>query len=137
MRYLYLPMLALLLVSVLLDLIAWGALPELGATGQRIHAAAHRENTIAVAYIAAGTPLTEAVPALRRAGARWLRSACAEGFARIDEAPRAAMDIMLGPAYNRAHGRLKLMYYAPPWLLLATLAAWTLRPRQIRLVGAR
>lgn len=138
MRHLYLYVFALFLGTLLLDLTVWGALPGLGSTGRQIEAAAHREHRIAVAYIAAGTPLGEAFPWLRETGASWLRQACGDdGLARIDEAPRVAMDIVLGPTRNGAHRRLKLAYHAPPWLLLMALAAYAARPRQVSLMGRR
>lgn len=138
MRHVYLYVLVLFLGTLMLDLVAWGALPELGSTGRRIDVAAHREHRIAVVYIAAGAPLGEAFPQLRAAGASWLRKALDEdGLARIDEAPRVAMDIVLGPTRSGSHRRLKLAYHAPPWLLLMTLVAYAARPRQVRLMGRR
>lgn len=136
MRHLYLYLFVLFLGTLMLDLVVWGALPELGSTGERIDVAAHREKRIAVAYIAAGTPLGEAFPPLRQTGARWLRKACGEdGLARIDAAPRVAMDIILGPTRNSSQRRLKLVYHASPWLLLLTLVAYAARPRQVRMMG--
>lgn len=129
--------LALLLWSAAFNLIVWGAVPSLPEVGPQIAASAHREAPLATTYIVLGTPLDDAVPALRSYGADWLEQAWSEGFPRIAEDGRVAMDLITGTTWNGAHRWLQFVYWLPPLLLPVFLLFWIRRPRQIRMMGAR
>lgn len=129
--------LVLLFLSMAFNLVVWGAVPSLPEVGPHIAASAHREAPLATTYIVLGAPVDEAVPALRAYGEDWLQSAWSEGFPRIAEDGRVAMDLITGTTWNSAHRWLKFVYWMPPLLVPIFLLLWIRRPRQIRMMGAR
>ncbi|MCK9537767.1 hypothetical protein [Dokdonella sp.] len=136
-RRLYLIALVLFFASLAYDSIVWGALPGLPDIGDGIVASARREAPLASAYIALGSPLDAAVPALQAFGERHLRAALEQGFAQIGDDATAAMDVIFHTTWNSAHRWLKTAYWAPPVFLLLSLVLWTRRPRQVRAFGRR
>ncbi|ANB17965.1 hypothetical protein [Dokdonella koreensis] len=129
--------LGMLVLTLAFDLVVWGAVPSLPHVGEHIAASARREAPLAATYIFLGRPIDDAVPTLRGYGAGWLEQAWSEGFARIAEDGRVAMDLVTGSTWNAAHRWIKLAYWAPPVLLPVFLVLWARRPRQIRMMGAR
>jgi hypothetical protein len=138
MKYrLYLIALALFLVSLLYNLVVWGAMPRLPEVGASIVDSARREAPLATTYIAIGGPLDSALSSAQSFGAQRLTDALGEGFARIHEDPSVAMDLIFNTTWNSAHRWLKTTYWAAPLFLLLTIVLWVLRPRQVRTLGPR
>ncbi|MEP7044358.1 MAG: hypothetical protein ABI843_14940 [Dokdonella sp.] len=134
-RRLYLFALLLFIVCLLYDLVVWGALPALPEVGAAIADSAHREAPLAATYIALGSRIDAAVPALQAFGAARLTDAFGEGFTRISEDSTVAMDLIFNTTWNSQHRWLKTMYWAAPVLLLLTILLWTRRPKPIRAMG--
>lgn len=129
--------LALLLVAFLWDLLLWGAVPDLPQVGSLIEHSAANEALLASIYLALGHPLDSAIPAFGSLGASMMTSGLEEGFARIVEAPNLAMDVILNASFNRTHAWIKMLYWAPPILLVAFLILWVIRPKTVNLVRKR
>lgn len=129
--------LSLFFVAVIYDLIVWGAVPALDEVGASIAGSARREAPLAATYIALGAPLDEAVPLLQSLGRERLTTALSESFERIREDKTVAMDLVLGPASNHQHRWIKVMYWAPPCLLLLTFVLWLRRPKPVRTLARR
>jgi hypothetical protein len=133
----YMIALALFVVSLLYDLIVWGALPLLPVVGTSIVDSAGREAPMATTYIALGRHIDAAVPALQAFGQDHLTAALGEGFERIRGDSTVAMDLIFNTTWNAQHRWLKTMYWAPLFFLLLTAIFWARRPRQVRTLGRR
>lgn len=134
-RRLHLIALVLFVLTLGYDLVVWGALPRFPGIGAQIAASARHEAVLATTYMALGGPLDAAVPALQGFGERRLSAAFAEGLAESDA--EAAMDVIFNSTWNAQHRWLKLMYWAPPLLLVLTLLLWSRKPRQVRVFSGR
>lgn len=136
-RRLHLIALVLFVLTLGYDLVVWGALPRFPHIGGAIVASARHEAPLATTYIALGSPLDAAVPALQAFGERRLAAAFEEGFAELDEDAGAAMDVIFNTTWNAHHRWLKLMYWAPPLWLVLGLLLWSRRPKPVRIFSGR
>jgi hypothetical protein len=136
-RHLHLIALGLFVLSLLYDIVVWGALPRLPGVGAAIVDSAHREAPLATTYIELGRGLDGALAPLQAFGERRLTDALGEGFARIGEDPTVAMDLIFNTTWNLQHRWIKTMYWAAPLLLLVTVLLWLRKPRQVRSFGRR
>ena len=129
--------LLLFFVSLIYDLLVWGAVPALDEVGPAIADSARREAPLAATYIALGAPIDAAIPFLQSFGRDRLTEAWSESFERIREDKTVAMDLVFGTTWNAQHRWIKTMYWAPPLLLLATLVLWLRRSKQVHMLTAR
>jgi len=136
-RRLYLIALVLFIVCFLYDLVVWGALPAVPDVGAGIVDSAQREAPLASTYIALGSRIDNALPWLQAFGVSRLTAAFSDGFARIAEDPDVAMDLIFNTTWNSEHRWMKMMYWAPPLLLLLTLLLYSRRAKQIHAIGRR
>ncbi len=136
-RRLHLISLVLLAVSLIYDIVVWGALPLLPGVGAAIAESARREAPIAATYIAIGSPLDAAMSPLQDFGQRRLTAAFGEGFERIQADNTVAMDLIFNTTWNGQHRWIKFMYWAPVVLILLSVSLWSRRPRQVRMIGRR
>lgn len=136
-RRLHLIAIAVFFLSLLYDVVVWGAMPLLPEVGSAIAESAHREAPLAATYILLGSPIDRAVPALQSFGEWRLVAALSEGFERIRADNTVAMDLIFNTTWNGQHRWLKLMYWAPVVLLLLAVVLWTRKPRQVRALGRR
>ncbi len=134
---LYLIALALFVVSLLYNLVVWGAMPRLPGVGPSIVDSARREAPLATTYIAIGDRIDGAFAPAQAFGAQRLNAALSEGFARIAEDHTVAMDLIFNTTWNSTHRWLKTAYWAAPFFLLLTIVMWMLRPRQVRVLARR
>jgi hypothetical protein len=136
-RYLHVIALAMFLLTLLLDLVFWGAVPGLPDVGPKIARSAHAEAILASTYMLLGGYLDAAVASLNDLGASVMTSALGDSFARIIEDPSLAMDLILSSTFNSTHRWVKLLYWAPPILFVAYLVLWVLRPKSVKLIPTR
>ncbi len=129
--------LVLVILTLLLDLTFWGAVPDLPDVGGAIKRSANSEAVLASTYIFAGGYLDSAIPALGHFGASVMSDALSPAFPQIVEQPNLAMDLILSSDFNAAHGWIKTLYWAPPILFLAYLLLWWLRPKAVKLIRTR
>jgi hypothetical protein len=47
------------------------------------------------------------------------------------------MDLIFNTTWNSEHRWMKIMYWAPPLLLLLTLLLYSRRPKQVHAIGRR
>jgi hypothetical protein len=134
---LYLIALGLFVVSLLYDLVVWGALPLLPEVGESIVNSASREALLASTYIALGRHIDAAIPALQAFGQQRLVDAIGEGFERIRGDSTVAMDLIFNTTWNARHRWLKTAYWATPFFLLLAAVLWSRRPKQVRTLGRR
>ena len=127
----------LFVVTLVYDVVVWGALPAVPDIGPGLAESAHREALLASSYMLLGTHLDAAVPPLQAFGVERLTDAFGEGFDRIREDPAVAMDLLFGNTWNFSHRWIKTMYWAPPLLLVLSAVLWLLRPKQVRTLGRR
>jgi hypothetical protein len=136
-RHLHTIALVLLVLSVFFDLILWGAVPDLETVGPLIEQSAGNEAFLASIYIGAGSALDGAMPTLGAFGGAVMKDGLADAFPAMIEAPNLAMDLILSTSYNGTHRWIRLLYWAPPVLLLLYLVLWIFRPRKVSLMGGR
>lgn len=136
-RHLHTLALALLLLTLVLDLSMWGAVPDLPKVGPHIQKSASTEALLASIYIALGQPLDATFGSLGNFGAAMMTDALSDGFARMVEPPNVCMDLILNESYNSTHGWVKILYWCPPILLVLFLILWAIRPKPVKLVGRR
>ncbi|GAA0722896.1 hypothetical protein [Dokdonella soli] len=136
-RRLHLIALVLFVLSLLYDIVVWGALPALPEVGASIADSARREAPLATTYIALGSGLDGAVPLLQSFGEKRLSDAFGESFARIRGDSTVAMDLIFNTTWNLQHRWLKTMYWAAPFFLVLAVILWTRRPKQVRVFGRR
>ena len=136
-RYLHTIALALFGLALCLDLVFWGAVPDLEGVGAQIVHSAHAEAFLASTYMALGSYLDAAVSGLHAFGTRVMTDALTPGFARIIEDPDVAMDLILNSSFNRSHDWIKTLYWAPPVLLVIFAILFVLRPKQVKLIRTR
>lgn len=129
--------LVLLVLSIFFDLVLWGAVPELETAGPLIEQSAHNEAFLASMYIGAGGVLDGAMPSLGAFGSAVMKDGLSDAFPAMIEAPNLAMDLILGASNNGTHGWIKLLYWAPPVLLVLYAVLWLFRPKKVTLVGRR
>ena len=134
---LYPAALGLFFVSLLYNLVVWGALPLLPDVGPSVVASARREAPLATTYIAIGRHIDGAFSSAQSFGARRLNEALGEAFTQIAQDNSAAMDLIFGATWNSAHRWLKAAYWATPLLLLLSIAFWILRPRRVHALARR
>lgn len=134
-RNLHLIALVLFLLSLGYNLLVWGAVPLLPGVGDAIAGSARREAPLVATYIALGSPIDAAVPALQAFGERRLTAALGEGFERIGADSTVAMDLIFSSTWNVQHRWLKTMFWLTPLLLLVTFVLWLKRPRKVHALG--
>ncbi len=136
-RYLHSIALVLLGLSLLFDLVLWGAVPDLPEVGPQIAHSAHSEAILASTYMALGGYLDAAIRGFHEFGTHMMSDALSPGFPRIIEDPNVAMDLILNSNFNRSHGWVKTLYWAPPILLVVFAVLFALRPKQVKLIRTR
>lgn len=136
-RRLHLIAMILFVVALLYDIVVWGAVPALPEVGASIADSARREAPLANTYIALGSRIDAAIPALQAFGVQRLTDAFGEGFPRIREDATVAMDLIFDTTWNHQHRWIKTMYWAAPFLLLLTIVLWVRRPKPVRVIGRR
>jgi hypothetical protein len=136
-RRLHLIALALFVLSLLYNLVVWGALPRVPEVGRQIADSAYREAPLAATYVGLGNLIDAAVPALQAFGERRVTDAFGEGFERIRNDGTVAMDLILHSSWNSDHRWIKTMYWMPPLLLVITVILWLRRSRAVRTLGRR
>lgn len=129
--------LVLFVLSLLYDVIVWGALPQIPDIGDDIVDSANREAPLAATYVLLGRPIDAAVPALQAFGEERLTDAFSEGFERIRVDSTVAMDLIFNTTWNAEHRWLKTVYWFPPLLLIVTFILWWRRPRKVATLGRR
>ncbi len=127
----------LFLVSLLYNLVLWGAVPALGEAGASIAESARREAPLAATYIALGSPIDRLISPLQGFGKQRLERAWGGAFERIVEDGTVAMDLLFGASMNRSHRWIKLAYWLPPPLLLVAFLLWLKRSRPVRSLSRR
>ena len=136
-RRLHLIALILFVLSLLYDIVVWGAAPSLPDVGDAIVGSANREAPLAATYIFLGRGIDAGVPLLRTFGEARLTGALGEGFERIRNDSTVAMDLIFGTTWNFQHRWLKTVYWAAPIFLLFAIVLWTRKPKQVRSLGGR
>lgn len=136
-RRLHLIALVLFVLSLLYDIVVWGALPALPDVGASIAASARAEAPLAATYIWLGRPVDAAIPALQAYGAKRLTRAFVEYFPRIRADASVAMDLVFDQAKNSQARSIRALYWAAPAFLLLSLILWGRRPKPVRVFGAR
>lgn len=136
-RHLHTIALVLLGLALLLDLALWGAVPDLPGVGPQIAHSAQSETMLASTYMFLGGFLDAAVGGLHAYGTQMMTDALSPGFARIMEDPNVAMDLILNADFNRSHGWVKTLYWAPPVLLVIFGILFAFRPKQVKLIRTR
>ncbi|HET8943049.1 MAG TPA: hypothetical protein VFN13_13795 [Rudaea sp.] len=119
------------------DLVMWGAAARLPDIGPKLQQSAQRQALFAHMYMTAGSALDAAVPWLDDWGTRHIQTALAQGFPRIKDDPRVAMDLIFSENWNSAHATLKLMYWAAPILGVLALVFWSRKPKKLHMMGSR
>jgi len=137
MKRLSVAALVLFALSLLYDLVVWGALPLVPEVGEDIVASANREAPLAATYILLGSPLDSAFPSLQAFGEAHLTAALSEGFPRIKADSTVAIDLIFNTTWNAQHGWLKTVYWMPPLMLVLAAISWWRRPRKIATFGRR
>jgi hypothetical protein len=136
-RHLHVVALVLFVLSLLYDLVVWGALPRIADVGEDIVASANREAPLAATDILLGNPNESAFSPLQAFGEARLTAALSEGFPRIKADSTVAIDLIFNTTWNAAHSWLKTVYWMPPlWLVLSAILWWR-RPRKITTFGRR
>jgi hypothetical protein len=136
-RHLHSIALVLFVLTLLYDVVVWGALPLIPEVGDDITDSANREAPLAATYILLGGSLDAAMPSLQAFGERRLTAAFSEGFPRIREDSTVAMDLIFNTTWNAEHRWLKMMYWCPPLLLLLSAIFWWRRPRKLSSFSSR
>lgn len=136
-KYLHTIALILLVLALFVDLVIWGAVPDLPEIGAHMVRSANTEAVLASAYIALGGPLDAAVDALHSIGTSVMTSATEPLLVQIVEQPNLAMDLTLSGQGNRALGWIQTLYWAPLVLLVAFLILWATRPKTVSLIRKR
>jgi hypothetical protein len=136
-RHLHVVALVLCVLSLLYDLVVWGALPRVPEVGEDIVASANREAPLAATYILLGSPLDSAAPPLQAFGEARLTAALSEGFPRIRADSTVAIDLIFNTTWNAQHRWLKMVYWMPPLFLLLSAILWWRRPRKVTTFARR
>ena len=130
-RHLHVIALVVFVLSLLYDLVVWGALPRVPEVGEDIVASANREAPLAATYILLGNPIDAALAPLQTFGEARLTAALSEGFPRIKADSTVAIDLIFNTTWNAAHRWLKTVYWMPPLCLVLTAILWWRRPRKV------
>ena len=128
---------ALFVIVLSYDFVVWGAASRLPDVGPQLLASAHSEGPLVYLYMRAGSVVDQAVPALDQWGQRQANAALSEGFQRIQEDPKVAMDLVFSQTWNAQHAMLKTMHWAAPALALISIVMWIRRPKKVALMGRR
>lgn len=136
-RYLHWWITLLFLLCLGYDLVMWGAAARLPDIGPKLQQSAQRQALFAHIYMGAGSPLVASVPWLDDWGTRHIETALSQGFPRIKEDPRVAMDLIFSETWNSTHATLKLMYWGAPILALLALIFWSRKPKKLHMIGSR
>jgi hypothetical protein len=136
-RHLHVIVLVLFALSLLYDIVVWGALPLVPEVGEDIVASANREAPLAATYILLGSPIDSAFAPLQAFGEVRLTAALSEGFPRIKADSTVAIDLIFNTTWNAGHNWLKTVYWMPPMLLLLGAILWWRRPRKVTTFGRR
>jgi len=135
MKRLHVVALVLFVLTLLYDLVVWGALPRIPEVGDDIVASANREAPLAATYILLGDPIDSTFLPLQAFGEARLTSALSEGFPRIQADSTVAIDLIFNTTWNAAHSWLKTVYWMPPVLLVLSAILWWRRPRKVKTFG--
>lgn len=137
MRHLHWYVIVLFLLALFYDLVVWGGAARLPEAGPQLLASARQEGPLAYMYMNVGSALDRAVPALDRWGQQRAAAALSDGFARINDDPAVAMDLVFSQTWNSQHATMKFFHWAAPVLAVLSLILWLRRPKKISLMGRR
>ena len=119
------------------DCIVWGAASRLPDVGPHLLASAQGEAPLVYMYMRVGRVIDQSVPALDSWGQQHATAALSEGFARINDDPRVAMDLVFSRTWNAPHATLKALHWTAPVLAVISLILWLRRPKKVSLIGPR
>jgi hypothetical protein len=136
-RRLPLYLFVLFVASLLYDAVIWGALPSLPDIGRDLRTVMHGRALLADTYTAIGRPIDAAVPTLLDYGTTRLERAFEIIRPQMLEHIELAPDLVFGPVTNTMHRWIRISYWFPPVLLVATLLAWVTRPRKVSFIPHR
>lgn len=136
-RHLHTIALVLVMLTLLLNLILWGAVPNLPDVGLHIERSAHSEAILASTYIFLGGFLDAFVSSLEHFGASVMTTALGEAFPLIIQDPNLAMDTILSMTFNSTHRWIRILYWSPPILFIIYAVLWLFRPREVKLIKTR
>ncbi len=136
-RHLHTIALILLGLVLFLDLVFWGAVPNLPEVGEKIARSANSEAILASTYIFLGGFIDGAVSSLGNFGASVMTDALGQAFPQIIEHPNLAMDTIMSSTFNSTHRWVKTLYWAPPILFVVYFVLWLLRPKNVKLIKSR
>lgn len=128
-------LLALLLLTLFANLLLYGGLAQL-PEGKAFLDSARRESPLALMYMTAGDPLIAAT-GLSGIGQDLARAAYGETFDAVEASPGAASDLIETGDFGEGHALARAIYWATPFLFVAWLIAYLLRPRAVHLVRRR
>lgn len=137
MRYLHWYLIVAFVLVLAYDLVVWGGAARLPEIGPKLLGSAREEGPLTYLYMTAGGALDSAIPTLDQWGQQHATAALADGFPRIKEDPRVAMDLVFSQTWNSRHATLKFCHWAAPALAVLSLVFWLRRPKKIRLIGGR
>lgn len=127
----------LFLLAFMVDLVIWGAVPDLPGIGGHLVRSAHAEAMLASTYMVVGTPLDAAVGVFHGMGTSLMTSAMEPLQAQIVAEPTLAMDLTLSGQANAALDWIRTFYWAAPILLLVFLILWATKPKVVSLIRKR
>ena len=127
----------LLLIALMIDLVIWGAVPDLPDIGGHMAKSAHAEAILASTYMAVGTPLDAAVGSFHGIGTSLMTAAMEPLREQIVAEPNLAMDLTLSGQANGALGWVRTFYWAPSILLVLFLILWATKPKVVSLIRKR
>jgi hypothetical protein len=136
-QHLHWYVIALFLIVLGYDCVVWGGASRLPDVGPQLLASARGEGPLVYLYMSVGSILDAAVPTLDQWGQRHANAALSEGFQRIQEDPRVAMDVVFSQTWNAQHAVLKTMHWTAPVLALISIVMWIRRPKKVALMGRR
>jgi hypothetical protein len=124
---------AILVLSFLVNCLAFGGLARAPEVGPLFRESARREAVLGTVYMVVGEQLM-AIDALDRAGQGLALTAYGDGFAEVRATPSAAMDLISTRSFNAVHTLLKANYWAPLLLFVLWFVARYFAPRDVHLV---
>ena len=136
-KHLHTIALILLVLALLVDLVIWGAVPDLPEVGSHLVKSANAEAILASTYMVIGVPLDAAIASFHGMGTSLMTAAMEPLQAQIIEQPALAMDLTFSAPANRSLGWVRTFYWAPPVLLLLFLIFWATKPKVVSLIRKR
>lgn len=124
-------------VSLLFNLVFWGAVKDLPDVGSSLRHGAERSAPLALSYMFIGEQVDAIVPPLQRFGLDLAGVAFAEGTQRMKDDPNVALVLAFERTWNGTHRMVKFFYWACPVFGVLALILWLRRPKKVRMMGRR